>query len=329
MNPSLLMLAARQAGAFSADQARADGAHPNEIRHWVRLGWVRSGARGVLVVAGAPASRRQDAWIAYLRTGPEAALGGLFGAAVHGLRGADLAVKLLACVPENRDPAAPDIARVRRLRDWDSYDVVRVDGWPPLLSIRDCIATAAERAAAPTLLRMIQDGAHAHDLKVGELLMRAKRGYPGATRLRSAAESWIAGHDSYGERTSSDVLTAGALRPDHVNVVLVGADGRRAGPVDRYWEVGLVEELDGPDHDHPERRERDTFKDGLIRAIGAEVFRHDYRVLSDPADYLDQVRRRLDELAGAPHDRRDTIATITVEHLPGRCCVCGHQAQSA
>lgn len=71
---AISVLAARQCGVFSRDQAMALGADHGLIHRRLRSGrWVKV-APGVYLMAGVPRSFVQRVWIAYLATGPLASV---------------------------------------------------------------------------------------------------------------------------------------------------------------------------------------------------------------------------------------------------------------
>jgi len=78
-------LAANQEGALSSAQALAAGLSRRQIELRVTAGRWRRAARGVFVIAGAPDTWRQRAWVALLWSGQEGVVSHLTAAALHRL----------------------------------------------------------------------------------------------------------------------------------------------------------------------------------------------------------------------------------------------------
>jgi hypothetical protein len=321
---SLLIKARRQAGTFSLSQALACGMSESRLRRLVSSGVLVVPARGVFATATTPRTSAFHIWVAVLRIGDPVALSGLTACAEHGLSGASTGGQVHLGVPYARDPAAVAGVKVRRLADWDRYQVVRVNGLP-VLCVRDAIATAAERASAARLLTIIQDAAFKQQVDPAELALLRRSGFPGSRRLGQALTDYLSGHDSKPEVMSFSVLERGGQRPDHVNVRLASVTGEVSSPVDFYYEDGLVGEVDGAQHRTPDQRARDAQKTALITSFGAEVARWTPAQLADGTAYVSDVASRRAALRDVPEERLRRIAAIEVRHLRGRSCCCGHQ----
>lgn len=324
MPSSLLIKARRQAGAFSLSQALACGMSEARLRRLVSSGVLIAPARGVYASATTPRTPAFKNWVAVLRIGDPVALSGLTACAEHGLSGASIGGQVHLGVPLARDPADVPGVKVRRLADWDRYDVVRVNGLP-VLCVRDAIATAADRASAAKLLTVIQDAAFKQKLDPAELALLRRTGFPGGGRLGEALTQYLSGHDSKPEVVSFSILERGGQRPDHVNVQLVSAAGEISAPVDFYYVDGLAGEVDGAHHRTPAQRGRDAVKTSLITSFGAELGRWTPAQLADGTAYVADVEARRAALRDVPEERLRRIAAIEVRHLQGRSCCCGHQ----
>jgi len=325
MPAALIELARRQAGAFTRDQALRHGLSDSALHRLVRRGLLRCLDTGVYAASTEPDSMPLGLWAALLAAGPPAAVAELAACAVHGLRDGSVAKPVIG-VPAGRHPGVTPGARVRRLTFWDRMDVVERDGIP-VLGMRDAILTAARVSSVSRLLALVQAASFEHGLDVAELLVRRRRGLPGSGRLGRALAIYLRGQDSAFEATTYRVLDQAGEAPDHTNVILVAPDGRRTGPWDEVWADGRVADLDGREaHRSAVARERDAAKTRRARALGLDAARWTSDDVAETGRFLAEVRRRRARVAGWSAERKAVVAQLIIEHLPGRGCVCGHEA---
>lgn len=323
---SLAATARAQSGCFTLDQAQWSGLPEWRLRTLVSVGILESVHRCVVRVAGSPRTPHQRAWAAYLSVGDPAAACAETGAWVLGWSGYELPDRPQLAVPNDRRPRTA-LAEVRHLSRW--YDVVRdgsdecfVRDTIPVLAPEDVVLTIARDASPAGVLHAVQAGSFAGRLDLIALLARTGRGVPGSPRVREAVARFARGHDSEPEvRTYGALLEAG-LAPDHTNVVLVGREGR-VGPFDGYYECGLAYEYDGAkSHRGPRRRRTDGRKQDLAARQDVDVLRLDRSWLAQPAALVAAVRDAVAQRSARPRP------PVTVQHLEGRSCVCGHLAST-
>ena len=85
-DPSWQELAKRQCGLVSHSQLRGIGVTHSEIRHHLRMERWKQRTSSVVSTTTGPLSRNQQMWMAVLHAGPNALIGGLSAAEVHGLK---------------------------------------------------------------------------------------------------------------------------------------------------------------------------------------------------------------------------------------------------
>lgn len=320
----LAATARSQSGAISLAEARQAKVDRRSLYRLAGKGVLDNRGHGVLVVAGAPRDDLQRAWAAVLAVGPPCALRAEWALWARGLiRGAPVTDPQIG-VPHTRKLVRRDGAVVRRISWWTTD--ARVDeldhlGGLPALSTLDSIVTAAPHVSDATLLAAVQDAAYRGELSIAALIRRRRRGLPGSPRIGRVVATYLRGHDSALEVTAFAVLTDGDMSGMHTNVILVDEDGRRLGPVDGYHEDGAAYEVDGRSaHANRRRRERDKQKDSRAAEMGVPLPRFDARQISDGPS----ARERW--LAARAEARESGIgARLTVVHLPGRGCCCGHR----
>lgn len=326
--PRTLAATARaQAGAFSLDQARLARVDQKVLHRLAEKGVLDNRGHGVMVVAGAPRDDLQRAWSAVLSVGQPCALSAEWALWARGhLRTPPEGAPQIG-VPDSRKLVARDCASIRRISWWTGNSAVeelRHCGGIPVLSAIDSIVTAARCVSDASLLAALQDAAFKGEVSVAELISRRRRGLPGSPRLGRVIATYLTGHDSAFEVTTYAVLTAGDTRGMHTNVILVDGQGRTLGPVDGYHEDGAAYEADGRSvHGNRRRRDRDRLKDDRAREMGVPLPRFDSRQISEGAT----ARARW--LGARAAARASGVGRrLTVQHLPGRGCCCGHRPTS-
>ena len=316
MPPALAATTRAQAGVFTLAQAEAAGSTLEIVRGWQRRRLVHRVHPGVYVVVGSPCTPQQRAWVAVLACGADAALAGETAIWWLGLRDVVPPVPQVA-VESGRDPRTPH-ARVRRLARWDEVAIDEVDGMR-VLALPDAIVTSAATMSEDELLVLIQRAAFERGLDPENLLLHCRQGLPGGRRLRGAVDIHRHGFDSPGERDIFTSLHRLHLPPDHCNIVLVAPDGRRTTPLDGYFKRGLGYDYDGrAAHAGYRASRRDQWKTTSTQSLGVELLRLDGRHRASPRLLEGAVREGLARVRHEPD--------LTVEHLPGRSCVCGWRA---
>ncbi|HEY7042332.1 MAG TPA: DUF559 domain-containing protein [Nocardioidaceae bacterium] len=306
------VIASRQAGAFTSQQATAAGVTRRVRRRLVTQGVWSVRGRGLLVVAGSPGGWLQDLWLAHLAAGPASVICGRSAARLHGLRGQwGEAVEIV--VPHD---GAHDAAhgRVRRTRYLPEHHVVHIDGLPvtsvartifdragdpgnPVMFRRDDLVEIHERQ----LRRVVRDAMVRRGLTMPGLIRvtaaLARRGRAGSAVMRSLVRHLGAGYrptESELEDAFLDLIDAEGLERPENQVDVVGERGW-LGRVDfMYRSRRLIIEVDGPDHDDEERILEDKRRDDGLAEAGWSVIRIHWTTLLFDADAVAaEIRRGL------------------------------------
>lgn len=284
-------VAARQAGAFTREQALAAGWSRAQVKHRLRSGAWRRCAGRALTAAGRPAVGWTEVWAVHL-TWPEAVASHLTAARTHGLP-----------VPAGPVHAIAS-AQVRSLRDLVVHrvalpyeDVLAVDGGPLLTTARrtalDCLRILppddGERLLVWCLTRRVLSREDLRDAVEAGL---GRHGTPALLHLlrRTTGDAY-----SSAERLLHAILRRGAITGWAANVPVTVA-GRAVANVDVLFErERLVVEVDG----YAAHRDRDSFErdrqrqNALVNA-GYVVLRFTWRDLkSRPDEVAAEIRTAL------------------------------------
>jgi very-short-patch-repair endonuclease len=219
-------LAASQHGVVARWQARASGATPDEIAHWMRTGaWIGVG-RVAIRLAGAPSTDRQLAMLAVLDAGPGAVLSHRCAAALWDLPGFRL-VDLEVTRPRGGSRRRATGARVHETRVLRSSHVTVHEAIPVTTPARTIFDLASilhpkrvERALETAWTRRLLDG-HRMARMLDDL---GKRGRTGTTVMREVLAA--RGPDYVPAESGLEGRFAEILRKD----------GQR--PMERQIEVG-------------------------------------------------------------------------------------------
>jgi hypothetical protein len=223
-------------------------------------------------------------------------------------------------VPASRRLCMPGVAAIRRIERWSELEVVRDDDGLMCLGVIDGVMSVAEYCDDGVLHAVVQDLAFRGALDVVALDRRRRQGIPGSARLARVCARYQIGLDSAQEYVVYRELSRRRLAPDHLNVRVRTDDGRTAGPFDGYSEVGAAYQVEGAVHFSEARTEADARRDARAEGVGVEVVK---LIAPDVAAVTPMLEGWSAALAAA--ESRDAGARVTVLHLPGRGCRCGHQ----
>ena len=281
------LAAQRQAGAFTREQARAEGWSAAQVKHRLRTGaWTRL-AGSAVGARGTSPTGWTGVWAVHL-TWPDAVASHFTAAAAHGL-------------PVPPGPAHAIAASVRSLRDLVVHrvalpieDVLALDGGPLLTTARrsalDCLRVLppdeGERLLVRCLTRQVLTR---EDLRDAVACGFGRHGTPALLHLlrRTAGDAFSA----------AERLLHSALRREGVTGwaanVAVAVAGRTSAVVDLLFEKErVVVEVDGwSTHGDRESFERDRRRQNALVNAGYVVLRFTWRDLQDrPAEVVAQIR---------------------------------------
>ena len=273
----IFVIARAQHGAFSLPQAIGVGLSSSWLTRSCRAGTIERRARGVYVVAGAPATRHQEAVVQVLAAGPGA------------LATADTALALWC--PELVLPDLPIVAvppscgsrttaaDLRRSTDLDLAKPTTVDGIPTV-GVARALLDAAPGRSVDELLALVNACQRHRPISIGALVealhAHARRGRPGIGTFREMLRRLgrTVPDSEFEALVIRDLERAGVPRPRLHNVVRL--PGEDPIELDLDWKGVLLDvELDGADHVvrmHKARRDRK--RDRLLQAAGYVVLRY-------------------------------------------------------
>jgi len=287
-------LAASQHGAIGIRQAAEKGMSEKERRVRVARGQWLVVADGVMVVAGAPKTWRQQLMIAVLRTGGVASHRA--AAALHGFDGFPER-EIEVSVERQRRVRSIDF-RVHRVTQLENGDVTVVDGIPTTNIARTLCDLG--RVACDDLVEQALDDALRSGCSqrwIEETLARLDRPGPSGTASlrRVLARPDRAGRlpDSVFERLIQRVIVAGDLpRPVRQHPVH-DEEGRLMARIDLAWpdiRVG-VEATSEHWHTGPRRGRRDAVRHSKLTGRGWAMFYPGWNDAKEPGPFIADVLR--------------------------------------
>ena len=237
---------------------------------------------------------------AWLRSGPDAVVGGVSASVLHGAQFFDYRdhVELL------RHPTGQG-RRTRHVRvvraDIDPTDIVEIDGMPTTTAMRTAY-DLGRRGPAWLGLAFLDDLTAATELDLGEL-WRYIVDHPGMRGIRQIRGliPWIdAGAESSGESWMRHLILADGLPRPETQVVLRDERGITVAKFDHAYRAEKIGvEFDGFDyHYSDEQRAADAARDRESARLGWVTLRRNSAQLSlDPIGFLTRLDRLLDERA--------------------------------
>jgi hypothetical protein len=307
------MVAAVQDGVITAEQCRAHGLSPQQVKTWCRDKRWRRLNRGVYLVDAdlyAEPPRRSLIRAAVLSAGPTAVAVLSTAAELHGLAGlrADSTIHLSLPVVDARPrrTCEPDL----RLHQFvlRPEDVMSVDGIPatsPTRTVADLMLTVDRYSAVCVLDSGLNRGLlMTDDLPfIGELLT----GRRGAIKARG----WLAEADG---RADSPLETRirlrcvdGEIPPDTLQHPVFDSDGNLIAVCDLAWEgPRIVAEGDGVEaHDNPSAVFRDRTRQNALVNAGYHPLRFTWPDTMRAGHIPAVVREAAVRISTRAHNRHD------------------------
>jgi hypothetical protein len=307
---TLRQLAAQQHGVVTREQIRCSGASRHQIRHLVTTGRFQRPYPGILVLAGAPPTPLQAAFMAVAQAGPGAALSHASAACLWGLPTFLLFPLNVLVRRGSKDPRRVQDARVHSTRRLPPRHVVEHMGIPVTSPVRTLFDLSAVLPLG-RLARALDDAWGARIVRADPLFecldqLRGRgRGRVATMRLllEERGNSYVPPESNL-ERRFRRLLVSDGQEPMAYQVELGGPEGRiaRVDAVDR--EAMLIVQIDGDRHHRALLDvQRDDRQDAALRALGWTVLRiSEHDIWQRPDQVMAQVRaaRRM----GGTHRRR-------------------------
>jgi len=291
-------IARAQHGVFALRQSPVDS---DAARQRVDRGrWTDLG-RGLFLVAGSPATWRQELWLGLLEAPPESAVSHWPAAQLHRLPGDRRLDEVHVLTSVDLDHRARH-SHLHQTRHLPPEHVTTVDGIPCTTIARTIFDLA--RTESPKWIGILLDaGLHRRGMTAEQMvdttLRLAKRGRTGTRTMRNlVAERMDPSYvptESVLEAEFVALCRAYGL-PEPERQVLLGDEHDTIGRVDFFYRPDLVIELDGRAfHCGPAAEARDAQRDLRFCTIGVGVLRLTWHeVVRDPAATARRVRRRLE-----------------------------------
>lgn len=268
----VLAIGRRQGGVISRRQVYAAGMTRSALRAQLAGGrWQKTGRQTVAIHTG-ELTEEGDWWRAVLEVGPRAALGGVTALIAAGLRNYE-ETWLHVIAPKSARPRHPSGVVVHESRRFREADV-ETDGVrrmkPAVAAVHAALWAVSDKQAVLILVMTAQQKL-ATTSELTDAMVPIRR-HTRRRLIRRHLHDIGGGSESLGEL---DVL-AGLRRRGLPEPERQPARRLSNGKVylDVEWEEwGLVLELDGGQHDAPEQRAADTFRDLEVTAGGSTVLR--------------------------------------------------------
>lgn len=267
-----LRLARAQCGALTRRQLYAAGVPRWLVQLELRAGrWQRSGQQTVLVHNGPvdPAARR---WIAVLEAGPRAALDGVSALQAAGLDVLPDAAVVVA-VPRGARRRRLRGVRLRETRRYRRQDVVAVGiprTAPAVAAVHAALWAVSDRQATYLLTLTVQQGL----CRPGALsdALTAVRRHPRRRLVAQVVLDLAEGSRSLGELDVARAMRRRGLPEPARQAVRRRPSGTEYLDAD-FPDHAVTVEVDGAQHDLPDRRLADLVRDVVLAAEGRTVVR--------------------------------------------------------
>lgn len=277
MRHPIFAIARAQHGAFSLAQAIDVGLSSSWVTRGCRAGLIERRARGVYVVAGAPATRRQEVMVQVLAVGPDALVTADTALALW-CPELDLPDRPIVAVPPSCGSRTA-AAELRRSTDLALAKPTTLDGIPSV-GVARALLDAAPGRSVDELLALVNACQRHLPISIGALVealhSHARRGRPGIGTFREMLRRLgrTVPDSEFEALVIRDLERAGVPRPRLHRLVRIPDED----PIelDLDWEGVLVDvELDGADHAVRMRKaRRDRKRDRLLQAAGYVVLRY-------------------------------------------------------
>ncbi|HJR26281.1 MAG TPA: type IV toxin-antitoxin system AbiEi family antitoxin domain-containing protein [Acidimicrobiales bacterium] len=290
------LVARRQAGTFSWQQAIQVGFPSSTISDRLRRGTWEKRLPGVYAITGTERTRTHELWVAVLAVGPPGALTHETSCLIHGAEALP-AHPIKLTVPHRWHHDIPGIF-VHQIDDLQPWHLASWRGLPVSRPARAVVELAATQPAA--VIGRVADDLIASKRTTLAQITRvfaevARPGKPGMSKVASVLDARGDGYippASQLERLLFDVLAAGGLAAPQRQVPLAGRNGI-IGVVDAaYPDARLVLEADGRRwHDRVEAAAVDRRRDAEAARVGWQTLRFVHEQLQgDPAEVCAVVR---------------------------------------
>jgi very-short-patch-repair endonuclease len=265
-------LADAQCGAVSRRQLYAAGVPRWLVRLELRARrWQRSGQQ-TLVCHNGPLDAPTRRWVAVLEAGPRAALDGVSALQAAGLDVLSDAVVVVA-VPRGTRPRRVRGARIRETRRYREQDVVRTGiprTVPAVAALHAALWAVTDRQATYLLTLAVQQGL----CRPGALsdAAAAVRRHPRRRLVAQVVLDLAEGVRSLGELDVARAMRGRGLPEPARQAVRRRPSGTQYLDAD-FPEHGITVEVDGIQHDLPDRRLADLVRDVVLATEGRTVVR--------------------------------------------------------
>ena len=294
------LLARRQAGAFSFEQAIQLGYPSSTISHRVRRGTWEKRLPGVYAVAGTERTRLHDLWVAVLAVGPAATVTHETSCLLHGAERLP-SRPITLTVPHGWHHELPGIF-VHQIDDLQPWHRTSWQGLPVSRPARAVVELAATQPAA--MIGRVADDLVASGrttmAQIGKVFAEVARpGKPGMAKIASVLDARGDGYvppTTELERMLFDALAAGGVSAPQRQVPVAGRD-QVIGIVDAaYPDARLVLEADGRRwHDRVHAAATDRRRDAEAARMGWQTLRFVHEQLKqDPGEVCAIVRETRD-----------------------------------
>ncbi len=301
MDRKIAIVAEKQHGVFTWQQARSAGLTPDAMKHRLRSARWQAMAKGVYRLCGSPRSWEQQVIALTLAAGPQAAASHRSAAALLGIPGFRRHGVPEVTTPRDRRHRPPSTI-VHRWRPFPDHHLTVVEGIVTTRMARTLVDLAGVVHAGRTA-RAVDNCLAAGGVTLPALHATfcdmAGRGRKGVAVMRAILDERGPGYVAPASELEArfvDLVRAAAL-PEPVRQFDAGDGDAWVGRVDfAYPHIGLLVELDSRRH-HSARLDRsaDERRDALLLAGGWRcVERFDWAdVVDRPAGVVDRLSRLL------------------------------------
>jgi hypothetical protein len=294
---AIALLAASQHGAFGLHQLiELGGSGSLARRRCERRVW-RLAARGVFVIAGAPATFEQRVMVAVLSAGPGALASHRTAARLWEVSGR-MSVPVEITIPYGRKSNGTN-GTVHRSRDLDLADPTARNGIPVTglgRTVLDVAAVEPQRARPVMWQAMRTHGLTWHDL-LRVLIGHSRHGRPGLGEIRRLINEHygvIAGDSGTEDRAYQILVDSGRVPvPDRL-VPVMCADGVEVTADFAWPELRAVLEIYGVDHMVNEQvQQADAHRANQIVLAGWSMLTYTGKMLRRPDQFIHDVEGML------------------------------------
>lgn len=293
----LVLIAGRQAGAFSYAQAVEAGFPHSTIGRRLGSGAWERRFPGVYVMGGTPAGREGDLWCAVLAVGGDVALTHETSALLHGAEGLPLSpITLTARHGSHHRLGGLFVHQIDDLVTWHRTSVRGLPVSSAERAVVELGATQPERVVGRVADDLVRGRATTYDRIAAVLAQVARPGKPGVEKVARTLDERVGGYvppASELERAFFSALEAGGLPAPIRQLPLPGRAPGLRGLVDAaYPDAQMVMEVDGRRwHTRMEASRADRERDAQVVRAGWVPLRFVYeQVVGHPGEVCATVR---------------------------------------